>query len=101
MPISVAALTSTLLTHFVHNVHAYSIECVATLGPPSDDPFDRIVNKAQSQQAEGGETDAGAGNDELKLTLYRNGKPWHRASCVAYHVLAGYVIASTFISVHV
>lgn len=48
---------------------------MATLGPPSNDPFDRIVSKAheQSQQTNQGGGDDGAGNDELKLTLYRNG----------------------------
>lgn len=47
----------------------------ATLGPPSDDPFDRIVSKAQSQQTEGGgDDDDGADNDVLTLALYRNGE---------------------------
>ena len=43
---------------------------IATLGPPSNDPFDKIVSKAQSEQ---NVKDDGEGNDELKLTLYRDG----------------------------
>lgn len=51
---------------------------LATLGPPSNsnDPFDRIMNKAMNESGQGEASSngsAGAGNDELKLTLYRNG----------------------------
>lgn len=43
---------------------------MATLGPPSDNPFDKIVRKAQDEQ---NVKDDGGSADELKLTLYRNG----------------------------
>jgi hypothetical protein len=49
---------------------------VATLGPPADDPFSRIVHKAHESMGAGDNVGHDDENtDELKLTLYRNGTP--------------------------
>lgn len=47
---------------------------LATLGPPSDDPFSKLVHKAADDMKSGNmRADEDKDVDELKLALYRNG----------------------------